>query len=411
MSGRGGGKTLALVLQVLRVCLDEPGTRGAVLSPTYGKLRDIFLSAWIDIIPRELYKLNRSEMTIQLCNGSFVYLRSRHVENPSRGKVALKGLDISWVVDDEAAEGFDIETTTNSMACCRRPGRHRFYCCVTTPLLNDYYKFATKRGHKIVYSSSFDNPYISRKFIEDLEKQMSPQQARREIYGEWVELEGLVWNTWKNELWPNGNIHKHVFDPSYPWFLWMDIGVGNGAYLVVQSIPAERFGQTVYDGNVWIIVAQLMPERDGSVSRALQRLHSYGNPSIVVVGADINTRSQGDARTPMYFANQAYPGTPVHPIDGWMSNKQIQYDRVSAMILDVRGERRLCVSEDIHTIGGETGRGIMELVQQDTWPENSGKVRGQFLAKDGRLEHVRDALLYGCVHTSPASFGNIRKTG
>jgi hypothetical protein len=409
VSGRGGGKTLAAVLLALQVVLDEPGTRGCVLSPTFQKLKDVFLQAWIDLVPKELYKLNRSEMTLTMINGSIIWLRSRYVNNPSRGKDAHRGLDVSWVIDDEAAEGFDRELTTNVLACCRRAGRNRFYACTTTPRLNEYHDFATSQGHNIVYSSSRDNPHLPADWVNAISGQMSIQQAQREIEGRWVALEGLVWDRWVNKSWPNGNLHSHVFNPDLPWHLWLDLGVGNGAYLAVQPVQATKLGQRLYNGVIWVIVGEHMPTHDGSASRAMQRVKErFGQPSVIVCGADMNTRSNSDGRTPMFFASQIFPGTQVFPIKGWRADKQIQYNQATAMVETVAGERRLCMSDNLISLEDAT-RGIKQLIQQDTWPENAGKVIGTFLNKEGRLEHVRDALLYGAVHVNSPNFAGGRK--
>lgn len=400
MSGRGGGKTLCAVMLALMICLREPGTVGIILSPTYRKLRDVFLKTWVDTVPGEVYKLNRSEMTITLNNGSHMIMRSRHVDNPSRGRDAHRGVDANWALDDEAAEGFDGELYANISGCLRRPGKHRFYACCTTPRLNEYYNLATGEGHEVIYSSSRDNPHLPDGWVDDLQGTMSAQQAEREIEGRWVALEGLVWSTWSNSMWPAGNVHPHKFNPDAPWYLFLDLGVGNGAYLVVQRVAADDLGQRLFPGPVWVVCAELMPQHDGSASRALQILKQhFGNPASVAVGADVNTRSNTDASTPMYFVTQIFGAVHTIPVSGWYGDKMVQHDKVQYLIMDSAGRRRLCISEGLVSIDEDPRkkRGIRELMAQDTYPENAGKAGKQFLEKDGRLEHVRDALLYGAV--------------
>jgi hypothetical protein len=359
-----------------------------------------------------MYSVKRSEMTITLVNGSRLLMRSRHVDNPSRGRDVARGLDVSFVIDDEAAEGFDLQAYTNISACCRRASKHRFYACCTTPRLNEYHDLATSSGHQVIYSSSRDNPHLPDGWVDELASQMSQKQAEREIDGRWVDLEGLVWDAWSMEKWPNGNIHPCRFDRSKPWYLFLDLGVGNGAYIVVQRHKAELYGNEIFRGNVWVAVAQVTPVHDGSASRAFQILYqNFGNPVHVVAGADVHTRANTDAKTVAYFAEQIFGAVPITPITGWLADKQIQYDRMSYLISSVTGERRFCASEHLVTLGCDERhmRGVLELMKQDTWPENAGKVRGVFLSKEGRLEHIRDALLYGAVGLMhPPNFG---KTG
>jgi hypothetical protein len=412
VGGRGVGKSIIVGVKALQVMLDEPGTRGCILSPTYQKLRDIFLAAWEDIIPPELYRINRSEMTINLINGSRVYLRSRQVNNPGRGKFALKGIDVSWIIDDEAAEGFNMEVTTNALASCRRPGRNRFYACVTTPLLNEYHQFATSDGHQVIHCTSWDNPHIEKEFLDQVEAHMSPQQAKRELYGQWVALEGRCWDTWSNKPWPKGNIHDYTYNPDFPVYLWLDLGVGNGAFLAVQPVPAEHLGRRIYSGSVWVVVGEFTPKHDGSADRAFQRFSDfYGQPAGIVTGSDVDTRGTAINLTPHYFASQTFPGTPVYPIKGWVADKQIQYSAMLSMIFSVSGERRLCISRDLRSFDKEANRGVKEVIEQDQWPEGAGKHRSTLFNKEGRLEHVRDALLYGCTHINPPQMMPGRKPG
>jgi hypothetical protein len=415
--GRGTGKTIGAVLLALRTCLQEPGITGLILSPTYQALRDIFLSEWERIVPPEIYVYNKTEKIITVRTGremSRLLLRSRQVDRPEKAKDVHRGITVGFVIDDEAAIGFDEELYVNVSGCIRAQTKHKYYACTTTPRLgNKYYDVAHGPGHKIISASSRDNPWLPEGWVDDLMSQMSPAQARREIDGQWVALEGLIWDTWSDEQWPMGNVHDHTYNPDKPWFLFADLGVANGAYVVVQPVESLHMGHRVYPGATWVAVAELTPEHDGSASRAFQRLKGqYGTPAAIVAGYDVNKRSDGDATKPMFFANQVFgSGIQVRAVADWHADKQTQYNRLLYLIKSATGERRFCVSKDLQKLD-PCGRGIMQLMQQDTWPDNAGKARGTFLPKEGRLEHMRDALLYGAVELmSPPSFGGGGKPG
>ena len=113
----------------------------------------------------------------------------------------------------------------------------------------------------------------------------------------------------------------------------------------------------------------------------------------------MNTRAITDAKTSRHYVRQVWGGeVPVTPVSGVWADKQIQADQMGYLIkCAADGGRRFCVSKDMVCMDADSKRGINELMSQDTWPENVGKMRGVYLNKDGRLEHVRDALLYGAV--------------
>lgn len=403
ISGRGGGKTAVAVMKVLRTCISDPDTVGLVLAPTVKMLERSFLREWKAMVPSALYKHKVQEQKVELINGACFYFSTRNIDNPSRGKDVTRGLTVDWVVDDESALGFDSETYSNTMACVRGHGKHHFYFCFTTPRINEFRDLVESEDYNhVVQSTSYNNPFNPDWFVENVRSAMSTQQAKREIDGQWVELEGLVWPDWSFSPWPNGNVHQHTFQPGRPWYLFLDLGSATAAYIVCQLVSAGALGQGLSNSDIWVATHELLPSTDGSAERAFRLLKErFGPPVMVVGGADLTTRASTDGKKATFFTRKIFgQGTVVKPIVGWMADKEIQHAQLSASIRDYNGYRRFCISKKFETIGYEKGRakrGIKQLVEQDVWPDNAGRQRSLFLAKEGRLEHVRDALLYGAV--------------
>lgn len=403
ISGRGGGKTACSVIITAAAAFDDPGSVGLVTAPTYDELGAIWVQSWEEIVPPELYRYRdggKLGRRIEVANGTIILLRSRHINNVRRGRGAMRGINATWSVNDESAKGFDREQYVNQHACIRRHGKRRFNVCITTPVLGDYYDLVHSPNHNVVHWTSRDNPWLPPGWVDDLATEMSSAQAEREIEGKWVALEGLVWKTWKNKEWPRGNIHEHKFRPGNPFYLFLDLGVGNGAYVIVQLAPGRPMGPSLQASSVWVACAEFTPQHDGSASRAFQKIKQiYGTPCMIIGGADMGTRASTDALDAMYFARQVFGGgVPVQAVSGWQASKQVQYDRLSYLILqEATNERRFCISKHFVSHSPDAKRGIRELMVQDTFPDNAGKVKGVFLNKEGRLEHIRDALLYGAV--------------
>ena len=89
-------------------------------------------------------------------------------------------------------------------------------------------------------------------------------------------------------------------------------------------------------------------------------------------------------------------------------DKRRQYNRLSWLICDSTGARRFCVSKSLKQHNPQTKRGILKVMQQDVWPDDLKRKRGDFLPKDKRLEHMRDALLYWAIWASPPRFVKAR---
>jgi hypothetical protein len=387
VGGRGCAKTTTGIILACRASLEwMPGFAGIWTEPTYRHCIDIFLREFKKLVPSELYKYSSSDMRIDWRNGSTIDIRSRNVDNP--GKEINKGPNYAWGIEDEIAYKFDLDKYWDLDLAIRDPSAtHRFHACLTTPKMNRYYNLATSEDHTLIRARSLDNPFLPEGWVDSVASQMTAKRRAQELEGEWVSLTGRIWDTWSADRWPMGNTHDHVYDKSIPYFLFFDLGVASSAWLIVQRLR-----------DVWVAVAEYTPKRDGSVDRVLAQIkRDYGIPCKVVAGADLNTRSSTDAMTSQHFVNKHFGAIPTVAVSGWIADKEIQQAQLSYMICDSSDYRRLCISRKFKSHNPEENRGLVEVMTQDTWPEEKSNRTSELLPKDGRLEHMRDALLYGCV--------------
>ena len=396
--GRGFGKSVVAIDIAQRMLSMSPNHVGLFLEPDWNRVVKVFLKKWQQIIPKELYTLNKSERCITWFNGAMLFYAPRNITgNKGSADDSQVGQDTNFVIDDEAALRCSIPMYMNNLATIRNPGL-RFYLTVSTPRHGPYKQLVTDPKHVLFRGSSRDNPYLPADYVDNLFSNMSPNQARRELEGEFVALEGQCWKEWTDGPWPEGNVHPHTYDQGKPWYLFLDLGVGNGAYLVVQRVEPKVYGQKIFDGAVWVVCAELMPEHDGSARAAFKRLLNYTGkpPCMIACGADMSTRSNTDGLTSEYFANKIFGHIPIKEARGYRADKQIQADCLEYMIRSADNKRQFCVSEEMRTLEGEH-RGVVAVMQEDTWPDEREKRRTFFFNKDGILEHCRDALLYGAV--------------
>tara|TARA_R100000049_G_C1955828_1_gene110381 strand:- start:1657 stop:3027 length:1371 start_codon:yes stop_codon:yes gene_type:complete len=407
VGGRGCSKTSTAMLVMLESCLIwNPGCAHLWTEPTYQLCTDTFLREFKSHIPEELYIVNHSNMVVRFYNGSTIDVRSRFVDRPSRDMG--RGPNYAGAVIDEAALGFTRDRYTDIDAAIRDPHANLLWnLCATTPRLNEYQEIVESDGHVMVHATSYDNPYLPETYASDLEGSMSTARSEQEVYGRFISLSGRIWDTWSKDPWPNGNIlegasHNH----DEPYYLFGDLGSARSSWLIVQKrIPRHPSGHGLVPGYVrgdalWVATAEYTPDRDGSTDRICRRIaQDYGKPCRVVIGADINTRSVASGDKPMFYVRRHFgQSIPVTPIDGtFISDKEIQQGQLSYLIHDTRQRRRFVMAENMISHDPESRRGLKEVMDQDTWPDNVTHKRGEFLPKEGRLEHHRDAMLYGAV--------------
>jgi hypothetical protein len=400
VGGRGCAKTTTGVLVVFKAAfIDNPGLPGLVTEPTYRHLYDVFLREWESIVPKILWSLNKSLMRLELITGGTIDLRSRSVD--SSGREIAKGPNYAWAIDDEAAYGFRAKQYQDIHASIRHPdAKSRFHVTLTTPKCNDYQKLVKTPGHVMIQATSFDNPFLPPNFASDLEKQMSKEYARQEIYGDFIAQSGRIWKDWSDERWPKGNILEYRHDPSKPWELWCDLGVMS-SWLCVQRIQAA--GQPLL-----CVTREWQPNNEGA-AQTIQRIsRDMGGkiPARVIVGADVNTRSVAIGERPIYYFRQAWGDScVVQPVTGDLADKGLQHMAASSAILNSAGHRRLVAASQLISHDHDNGRGFVDMMRTDQWGENPRL--GEYMPKTkGRTdlpntEDTRDAMLYGVIVNCP----------
>lgn len=197
----------------------KPGRLYMVLAPTFPMLRD---AAWraIKQMAEDLNFLrseNKSEMKLILNNGAEILGRS--ADDPDR----LRGPNLSGAWLDEA--GLMSETTVDIMRGRLREGRELGWLSATfTPNGKrhwTYRTFALDPAAELFHCRTADNPFAPEGFDELLRGTYSPQFARQELGGEFIEMDGEEFNaTWFSEdaffdVWPETLTLKTLaLDPS-----------------------------------------------------------------------------------------------------------------------------------------------------------------------------------------------------
>ena len=410
--GRGYGKSVIAIDIACRALSRNKNAVGLFLEPDWKRVHRVFLKKWRKIVPPELYTINKNEQCITWINGAMLFYGPRNITGSSASSEDSQiGQDTSFIIDDEAALRCSEIMYTNNMATIREPSDVRFYLTVSTPRVGDYQRLVTAEEHILFRGVSRDNPYRPKNYVRDLMRNMSPDQARRELEGEFTTLRGKVWkNIELAKPWPEGNrddIHTGFIKGS-PWWLMSDLGSATGSFVVVQQRKAEYRGHRMFDGYVWVAVADFCPRDDASAARAFALLKkNFGTPVGVTAGADINTRATTDGTTVSYFAQQAFGNVPIYPCNESVYSKQVQFDNMDFLVCSAGGERRLTVAKNFVSLDPYSHRGVREMFETDEYEEMSKRNLREILpkSKTNIVQHTRDAMLMGFSQISPASWG------
>lgn len=403
IAGRGTGKTsIGIVDLVKESMVRNPGLPNLWIEPTYRHCLDVFYREFRKIVPSDLYTFKKADMMVEWLNGSTTDIRSRHADNAMRE--VNKGPNYAACYNDEAAYKFDKVKYWDVDAAVRHPKANTLsHVCMTTPKMNEYYDLVHSPGHTQINAKSADNPHLPPGWVDERAALMDERRRQQELEGGWVSLTDNIWYNFSTAPWPEGNIHPHVHNYEMPYYLSFDIGVASSAWKIVQPVPGPY--------TVYVQTAEFTPRRDGSVDRVLQRIkQEYGFPAVVIAGADLETRASTDGRTPSYFVRRHFGGVNIRPISGWIADKEIQYNQACYALLSADGKRRFCVSKGLKSHDPETKRGIIEVMQRDSWPDiKPGSVKSSAFPKEGVLEHMRDAFMYFVVGTMPPNYSHYQQ--
>jgi len=193
-SGRGGGKTYAGAMELIRHGLSlMPGATGIIGAPTYKDLRDPVQKTILEHLPSEaIVNFNKSDNVMELKNGTQWLFRS--ADNPA----SYRGPNADYGWGDELSY-WPYEAIMTFLATLRGTGkvdRSQVRAWFTmTPKGDMRIKQLFERdGATLIYGSSMDNTKLTDQFLAMLKSSYTGKFYEQEVLGQWVKMEGLVYD-------------------------------------------------------------------------------------------------------------------------------------------------------------------------------------------------------------------------
>lgn len=235
---KGGGKTVALVMEAFTYGVEYPGATIYIFRETYDDLEANVIAEWKKRIPPELYSYHGSKYVATLWNGSEVFFRYVRSKADAEG---YDGRSIDWLGIDELTH--HEEGAIQILLSCVRsakgfPPRFRGSCNPGGPshkYVKQRYIDPTNKGKKqytdpvtgnkiaFIPSTVYDNTALMENdpaYARRLEN-LPPKKRAAYLHGDWDQYDGQAFE----EFDPKIHVVK-PFDIPDHWYRWM--GVDNG---------------------------------------------------------------------------------------------------------------------------------------------------------------------------------------
>lgn len=224
IGGVGSGKTTAGAARAVRFMLTNPGRLGLIVAPTYPMLRDATLRTLMAMLG-DAAQLHKAEMRLSAF-GAEALLRS--ADKPDR----LRGPNCAWAWIDEAA--LCPPGTWEIVLGRIRVGEGSVWV-TSTPRGKGNWLYRVISMMSVHRATTADNPFLPAEFVRALQEAYDPEFLRQEFFGEFIALEGLVFDRFDRS--------RHVAEPPSRagWRLvaGLDFGYTNPTALVVVGLDRD----------------------------------------------------------------------------------------------------------------------------------------------------------------------------
>jgi len=171
-----------------------------MVSSTYSQLRDSVLATFVEVLPlfglvEDVdYTINKSDMDLCL-RGTMIHMRSAEIGNK------LRGINCHDVLIDEARNMRNDSVFLILIGRMRMSEDGQCLLC-TTPRGKDWvYKLGLDATCELITQKTEENPFLPRKYIEDLRRKYTSQYAKQELDAEVIEMSaGVIRSSWFIEV-------------------------------------------------------------------------------------------------------------------------------------------------------------------------------------------------------------------
>jgi predicted phage terminase large subunit-like protein len=223
----GGGKSVALCVEAIRLSVEYPGNVGYICRKTFRDFKKSTLVTLMDLLPTSLIeRYNKVDGEIHLVNGSLILCGD--LEQTEK----LKSLNLGWFGIDEASEASnELFLMLSSRLRMKLPNIQYYGLLTSNPepgWLKDRFVDPQiigrpKPNHLFIPSLPSENPHLPEGYLEDLIKEFPPLWRIKYLEGSWDVFDSQIFKPdWfhKSDL-VNGNLPEMA-----AYFVAVDPAIG-----------------------------------------------------------------------------------------------------------------------------------------------------------------------------------------
>ena len=379
VSGFGGGKSETMVMKALKQMFEIENAQIAIYEPTVDLIKKIMYPRFEEILGNAgiTYKLNKSEGIIDIPNIGTVLFRS--LENPDRiigYEVHHSHVDeLDTLEADKAAEAWQKLLARNRKRIVPRNGKQistkNTASVYTTP---EGFRFVYKRwkkeapdGYELIQASTYDNPFLPKDYIKNLEESYPKELISAYLNGEFVNLEsGTVYPNYDQIL---NHAPDHIRHDNETLHIGIDFNVNH----MSATVGVKRFDKL-------LILDEITNIRDTpAMIDEIKDRYDTGRRIIVYPDASGRSSKSVDAsKSDIGLLKEAGFGVSAPKKNPPVRNRIVS---VNSMLCNAMNQRRLMINRDrCPTL-------VSNLLEQ-AYDKNGSPL------KTNNVDHLPDALGY-----------------
>lgn len=249
----GSAKSLLLAHLLITHCLMYPKARAMMGRQTLPDLKDTLITKVLEHIGDDLkegrdYEYNRSAHKFTFSNDSELLSRSWHKKEWKK----FRSLELSAAGIEELTENTE-EYKPFYFELIQRVGRlphvpESWIGAATNPdapssWIYKHFFVDNKPNRHVYLSRTHENPFLPASYIDTLKSTLDEKQARRMLYGEWIEIaDEVVYYNYNRDV--NFKDTDYKFDARFPIDLSHDFNIGEGKPMSANL--SQRVGDTFH---------------------------------------------------------------------------------------------------------------------------------------------------------------------
>ena len=241
IAGIGTGKSYTAALFIIKMCFENPKSKGFIGAPTYQVLMNATVLTLTQLL--DLYQIPYTAVLSGarkriVINGVTVFLYS--MDAPE----TLVGFEIGWGVVDESAY-VKLEAINKLQGRMRHPAGPHKYLYISSPngynwmydMFGDYQNKKGDHQYYLVQAKTKDNVFLPEGYYESLVKSYGGEEsslAKQELFGKFVNMfSGAIYWGFNRKINTMDNLK---LNPNFPVYVGMDFNIDQMNCVLMQMI-------------------------------------------------------------------------------------------------------------------------------------------------------------------------------